>query len=290
MVHKLIERLLGKRENEPFLPLLQNGKTYNLYNLPKGFVIEGDVIITSSHLTELPDLSEVIVKGDFNCRYNDLTSLKGAPKEVWGDFNCSHNQLTSLEGAPQEVGGGFFCPYNQLTSLEGAPQKVGESFHCDHNKLVSLEGAPQKVGFSFDCSDNRLTSLKGAPQEVGQSFDCSDNQLTSLEDAPLRIGGNFDCRYNDLLQSLVGMPLLTGDTRVYCDKSLAQKYGFDNDVFLAKDLYDNPTYQNENKIYTLRQAGRLREKTMQENAPKIAKTQAAFEAWLKQNGKDTPGK
>jgi hypothetical protein len=33
--------------------------------------------------------------------------LEGAPKEVGGDFNCSYNDLTSLEGAPEKIGGTF---------------------------------------------------------------------------------------------------------------------------------------------------------------------------------------
>ena len=32
------------------------------------------------------------VKGDFDCRYNKLTSLQGSPKEVGGDFYCRYNK------------------------------------------------------------------------------------------------------------------------------------------------------------------------------------------------------
>ena len=75
----------------------QDGKTYNLYNLPDGFVIEGDVNLSYKELTELPDLSKVTVKGDFWCNNNQLTSLTGAPQEVGGDFKCSYNKLTTLQ-------------------------------------------------------------------------------------------------------------------------------------------------------------------------------------------------
>jgi len=104
---------------------------------------------------------------DFDCCYNQLTSLVGAPQEVKEDFDCSHNQLTSLEGAPQEVGGNFYCHNNKLTSLEGAPQEVGGWFSCSYNQLTSLVGAPQEVGLGFYCSDNQLTSLEGKPQKLG---------------------------------------------------------------------------------------------------------------------------
>jgi hypothetical protein len=93
--------------------------------------------------------------------------------EVSGNFNCSYNNLTSLIGAPQSVGGYFYCSYNQLTSLVGAPQSVGRHFNCADNQLTSLEGAPQSVGGCFDCYRNQLTSLVGSPQSVGGYFYCS---------------------------------------------------------------------------------------------------------------------
>ena len=150
------------------------------------------------------------VTGSFDCPNLELTSLKGAPKEVGGDFNCSYNQLTSLKGAPQTVGKDFWCFSNQLTSLEGAPQKVGRDFDCYSNKLTSLKGAPQKVGRDFYCYNNNLRSLEGAPQEVGRDFDCSWNKLTSLEGAPNEIRGSFDCRYNPNLYSLDGIGKVKG--------------------------------------------------------------------------------
>ena len=122
------------------------------------------------------------VTGDFDCSWNQLISLKGAPQEVGGNFICYSNRLTSLKGAPQIVGGGFYCSNTQLTSLEGAPQEVGEDFYCYSNRLTSLEGAPREVGGNFDCSWNQLTSLEGAPHIVGEDFYCCKNpNLHSLE-------------------------------------------------------------------------------------------------------------
>ena len=130
---------------------------YDIYHLPKGFVVEGDLSLNGQGLSELPDLSEVIVKGNFNCGNNQLTSLAGAPQKVGGGFYCSDNQLTSLAGAPQKVGGHFDCYNNQLTSLAGAPQKVGGDFECDGNQLTSLAGAPQKVRGVFKCDGDVAT-------------------------------------------------------------------------------------------------------------------------------------
>ena len=89
-------------------------------------VIQGNVDLSDLYLKKLPDfLEDVIVKGDFSCHNNSLTSLEGSPEKVGGDFSCDNNSLTSLKGAPEKVGGNFSCPYNPLTSLEGLPKEIG---------------------------------------------------------------------------------------------------------------------------------------------------------------------
>ena len=94
---------------------------------------------------------------NFNCSFNNLTTLKGTPQRVGGSFNCSSNQLTTLKGAPQRVGIDFDCSGNQLTTLKGAPQEVGRNFDCSFNNLTTLEGAPQKVGGKFYCNSNEIS-------------------------------------------------------------------------------------------------------------------------------------
>src|ERR1700722_10746867 len=70
-----------------------------------GLRVRGDLRLDNMGLTELPDLSCVIVEGNFHCSGNKLTSLKGAPRAVGGHFWCDNNLLTSLEGAPAVVEG-----------------------------------------------------------------------------------------------------------------------------------------------------------------------------------------
>ncbi len=129
-----------------------------------------------------PHTGLVDVKGGFYCYVQDLTDFKGVRfGTVGGDFNCANNQLTSLEGAPQEVWD-FHCHNNQLTSLEGAPQKVGDGFYCGNNQLTTLEGAPKRVGEYLKCDNNQLTSLEGAPRiwegsSISGSFD--DNPVSN---------------------------------------------------------------------------------------------------------------
>ena len=135
-----------------------------------------------------PQTGLVDVAGNFNCsnifvhgnnindinRYS-LKDLKGVKfGNVSGDFNCQYNKLTSLEGAPQTVKGNFLCRENQLTTLVGAPKKVGGYFDCNHNQLTSLEGAPKKVGGYLGCYGNPVSesTLKAifALMEKGKAY------------------------------------------------------------------------------------------------------------------------
>lgn len=88
-----------------------------------GTLVVRELDISSKKLTRLPDLSNVVVRGDFICQNNLLTSLVGSPKSVGRGFYCDANRLTSLVGAPQTVAGYVSCRSNPLKSLAGAPRK-----------------------------------------------------------------------------------------------------------------------------------------------------------------------
>ena len=52
---------------------------------------------------------------------------EGSPEEVGEYFDCSYNQLTSLKGAPQTIGRDFYCEGNpNLHSLDGIGEVKGE--------------------------------------------------------------------------------------------------------------------------------------------------------------------
>ncbi len=107
-----------------------------------------------------PDGS-IDVDGGVNLYNMGLTKLPLDFNIVRGNFYCSNNKLTSLEGCPSYVGGSFYCYGNNLTSLVGCPNYIGGSFYCFENKLTSLEGCPKEVGVSFVCGDNPLESFEG---------------------------------------------------------------------------------------------------------------------------------
>lgn len=53
------------------------------------FVVRRDLDLSFRKLESLPDLSSVVVQGNFNCGYNEtLRSLAGAPRRVDGEFSC----------------------------------------------------------------------------------------------------------------------------------------------------------------------------------------------------------
>jgi len=128
--------------------------------------VDGSVDLEDRYLIRLP-LRFGRVSVSFDCCYNKLTTLEGAPQWVGGDFDCTWNELTSLKSAPQKVGGSFYCSSNQLITLEGAPLEVGKSFSCFNNELTTLEGSPKKVSKDFYCSSNNLTSLDGIGEVKG---------------------------------------------------------------------------------------------------------------------------
>ena len=149
-----------------------------------------------------------------------LTVMGQQAEKVSGDFNCAYNQLTSLEGGPKEVDGNFACYDNKLTSLKGGPKEVDGNFSCFNNKLTSLIGSPQKVGADFICASNKLTSLEGCPQKVVGDFYCSENQLTNLKDIHKHIKfiNGFANFYSNPIEShVVGLLLIDGLEHVYLD-------------------------------------------------------------------------
>ncbi len=138
-------------------------------------VVEGDINISEKSLSDLPDLSCVIVQGNFWCNGNQLTSLKGAPAFVGQSFMCHDNQLTSLSGAPAHVGGHFLCTNNKLTTLKGAPASIDKIFFCDGNMLADLEGAPQRF-YRLVSDLGEFSSWDAVPEEIKFSAETRQKQ------------------------------------------------------------------------------------------------------------------
>ena len=206
--------------------LYLDGEYYDLFNLPEGSVIKGDLDVSRYDFEELPAcFSKIKVEGSFKCsECSNLKSLKNAPQSVGGDFDCSFcRNLTSLEGAPQSVGGKIrtrntpiIYLNNQYYNLNDLPEGLVIKGDLDVSGY-DFEELPAcfskiKVEGYFKCSEcYNLKSLKNAPQSVGGDFDCSDCwDLTSLKGAPQYVGGDFDCSGCQTLSSLKNIPILKG--------------------------------------------------------------------------------
>lgn len=135
----------------------QECEKYNIthYKINEDMSIDviGDVIITCSNITKLP-LQFNIVKGNFICCRNKLTTLEGSPVIITGSANFSENKLTSLLGCPKYIGGHITLNQNQLTSLEFCPDYIGTNFNCSDNKITSVEFFPKFLAGKFNCRRN----------------------------------------------------------------------------------------------------------------------------------------
>lgn len=144
--------------------------------------ITGNVLFSGRNLTELPDLSDVYVYGDFSCSFNNLKSLKGSPMEVKFSFMCTNNILENLEYMTQKIGNDVDCSNNNLKSLYGAPDTINGIFNCSSNNLKSLQYSPRIVRGAFNCKQNDLNSLQGLPETIDGNFIWYNNNKITKED------------------------------------------------------------------------------------------------------------
>jgi len=163
------------------------------------------------------------VKGDFDCRVNNLTTLEGCPKVVHDYFSCAKNKLTSLEHSPKIIKGNFHCWYNDnLTSLDGL-----ENTNID--SCLDVEG----------CTN--LYSLKGFPKKVGR-FWCSHTPLypiynTFIQECDyetIRRFNKFDVIYTDGLDWFIDYDNLGKFLRSVGKDEISME---DFDKFISKTKY-----------------------------------------------------
>ena len=79
--------------------------------------VNNNVFLNNKKLKSI-DIKFNEIKGNFDCSYNELNSLKGCPEIICGDFFCFNNKLTSLEFCPKRVEG-IFCSSNNSLIIEG---------------------------------------------------------------------------------------------------------------------------------------------------------------------------
>ena len=120
--------------------------------------VAGDVILEPQALNNISRLPVQfgIVRGDFHCASNSLSSMSGSPHEVHGYFLWSKTDITDLTGAPRIVHKNFECSNNdKLTSLAGAPDEC-QSFLCYYSPIKELGAFTCQIKHTFEhlyCTD-----------------------------------------------------------------------------------------------------------------------------------------
>ncbi len=152
-----------------------------------GLIVRETIDLSNRDLKNLPDLRCVLImKGDFRCDNNELTSLFGSPRGISsGSFYCHDNKLTSLEYGPENVHDGYYCNDNDLETLKGAAPRV-KGFDCRCNpRLTSLMDGPERA-LSFDCRGVALKDLSGCPRSF-ETLESNFGTFDCFADIPLKL-------------------------------------------------------------------------------------------------------
>jgi hypothetical protein len=182
------------------------------------------------------------VVGLFECRYNGLKSLEGAPVEVGGSFDVEGNKLTSMKGVSKRVNGHIDISNNVGIVLDDFPEFVGGKLRMRDCELTSLGNKIPKKVESLDCTSNNLKSLEGSPIEVLGFFSVTYNKLTNLIGGPVKVGNGYSC-YGNELTSLEGSPLEVTDFD-FSDNKLDSFKGLENTKILGNLDCTNNQFKN----------------------------------------------
>ena len=135
--HNKLTSLVGAPKNMDYCDFdcSENDLT-DLMHLPSN--IGGKLICSFNRLKTLKGCPRR-VGYDFNCMANDLTSLEHGPTNVLrpdgtykGYYNCSYNDIANLVGAPEKIGS-LNCKSNKIVSLEGIPKVIYGYFDLTEN-------------------------------------------------------------------------------------------------------------------------------------------------------------
>lgn len=148
MLRKMVREFIAKNYfeipdvnfwNKHIAYIKQDGVLYDVFNLPKNFVVtKSNIDLCTMGLDKLPDMTSVTINSSYNCANNNITDLTGAPYTVQGDVRFSQNPLTSLRGMPHKIGGKIYLSDTQLTPKSFVPLYM-------ENKLNDVVGVDEKI-------------------------------------------------------------------------------------------------------------------------------------------------
>lgn len=94
----------------------QGERYYDVYDLPRGFIYNGDMDLSYAGLRRLPDMSTVTINGNYDISGNSLMFYDGAPRVVEGNFYVRNNEFRNrLQSKPlgTKIGGKFFAGHTR---------------------------------------------------------------------------------------------------------------------------------------------------------------------------------
>lgn len=102
------------------------------------------------------DLSVSIYQDDVDLRHKKLNYIPLNFNEVHGNFDCSYNNLISLQGAPKKVTNSFSAHHNKINFLRDLPQCP--NIYVQHNNIRYLDYIPEET-VVFDLSNNLIHTI-----------------------------------------------------------------------------------------------------------------------------------
>jgi hypothetical protein len=145
-------------------PLIEKWlKKYGIkhYEINSNFSIDvphNNVDLEGRHLKNLPSYIQFnYIKGYFTVINNQLTSLRGCPKEVNGFFSCENNKLKSLEYAPKKISGTFNCSYNLISKIDELPDGIKIRVEVNNNAVRFTKKQITKLLNNTDTGDSIKT-------------------------------------------------------------------------------------------------------------------------------------
>lgn len=155
-----MKKLTNKKEIEKWLVNFIDTSDYTIHD-DLSITVNGSVMLDSNIEGEKLPVNFRNVHGNFNCSYNNLTTLQGCPKNLYGDLLCSHNKLKNFDGAPSIVIGHIFAEKNNITSLYGVSKKIMDDLNLSFNPIqeLKLDELPKEIGGSLVFQHRKLKLL-----------------------------------------------------------------------------------------------------------------------------------
>jgi len=140
------ESIQFKRDENPYksvgvgtyelIELWLNKYNIHEYTINDDYSIDVNNMVNLSmkNLNNLPDYIQFNkVDGAFYIDNNNLTTLKGCPKDIRFSFYVDHNNLTSLEYCPEIIKDTFNFAFNNISSLDYLPKEVWGDLYTYRN-------------------------------------------------------------------------------------------------------------------------------------------------------------